>query len=407
MYCAKSPDTEWSGVLFYEIEGDFDSDNFKIICRDFLLNDVGSSTFTEFDDKGQAIDYIAEKPELMSCYFGLTHSHNRMATFFSGTDTSTLQKEGFDRNNFVSLIVNNEGTYSAAITRKVEYTEKHEIEISGKYPFFGTRRICEIPASHSHDEKVKTIIEYFPLVVEKTTANFSPNEYEERFNKIMASKVSVKKATPFYSWPSFKESTQKTMEPDYDDSLEDYYANNSLDYKYPHYSGYSSSYEKYKYGNKSEKTPEVIRTVAKQEDLLLFKDDIFDEEEVKNALALPVYKNKLNMLFLQIITGSPIIDYWVDETRIDNRMLNSVVEHWKKVQLGLTGQLIPFLYDSIQTAFGNLDTYDYFPDNIANANPDAFLENVLIIKMINLIGELEQSDILEEILEAFKEFYSV
>lgn len=40
-------------------------------------------------------------------------------TFFSGTDIATLQSEGNSRNNFVSLIVNNKGLYSAAITRKI------------------------------------------------------------------------------------------------------------------------------------------------------------------------------------------------------------------------------------------------------------------------------------------------
>ena len=38
-------------------------------------------------------------------------------TFFSGTDTATLLEEGKDRNHFVSLIVNNAGTYTAGITR--------------------------------------------------------------------------------------------------------------------------------------------------------------------------------------------------------------------------------------------------------------------------------------------------
>ena len=43
-----------------------------------------------------------------------------MATFFSGTDTDTLREEGNKRNHFVSLIVNNAGTYTAGITRKVD-----------------------------------------------------------------------------------------------------------------------------------------------------------------------------------------------------------------------------------------------------------------------------------------------
>lgn len=45
-----------------------------------------------------------------------------MATFFSSTDNSTLVEEGMDTCHFLSLIVNNAGTYSARITRKVAYT---------------------------------------------------------------------------------------------------------------------------------------------------------------------------------------------------------------------------------------------------------------------------------------------
>jgi hypothetical protein len=56
--------------------------------------------------------------DLMDCDQGLIHSHNSMATFFSSTDDSTLVEEGKDRNFFVSLIVNNAGTYTAAVTRK-------------------------------------------------------------------------------------------------------------------------------------------------------------------------------------------------------------------------------------------------------------------------------------------------
>lgn len=55
-------------------------------------------------------------------------------TFFSGTDTDTLREEGNDRNHFVSLIVNNEGTYTAAITRKV--TEKNVVNTTYTYKTF-------------------------------------------------------------------------------------------------------------------------------------------------------------------------------------------------------------------------------------------------------------------------------
>ena len=72
-YCALSPDNEWSGTLFYEVEGNFDSPEFKIICRDFFLMDLGSAAYTSFDEDGTAIDYMCQHPELLDCQMGLTH----------------------------------------------------------------------------------------------------------------------------------------------------------------------------------------------------------------------------------------------------------------------------------------------------------------------------------------------
>lgn len=82
-FCELSPHNEWSGTLFYEFEGDFNSDSFKIICRDFFLMDLGSGAFTEFDEDGTAIDYMVQHPELLNCQMGLQHSHNVMAKIFA------------------------------------------------------------------------------------------------------------------------------------------------------------------------------------------------------------------------------------------------------------------------------------------------------------------------------------
>ena len=65
---------------------------------------------------------------------------NKM-TFFSGTDTATLKEEGIDRNHFVSLIVNNEGTYTAAITRRVKATKSITEDFS--YPTFEDERVVD------------------------------------------------------------------------------------------------------------------------------------------------------------------------------------------------------------------------------------------------------------------------
>lgn len=118
--CLRFPTKEWSGLLFYYPEGTFKDNTLTIKCVDFFLMDIGSSGFTEFSMGPETAQYLALNPHLFDAQMGLIHSHNTMKTFFSGTDMNTLKTEGSERNHFVSLIVNNEGTYSAAITRKVK-----------------------------------------------------------------------------------------------------------------------------------------------------------------------------------------------------------------------------------------------------------------------------------------------
>lgn len=81
-------------------------------------------------------------------------------TFFSGTDTNTLREEGKDRNHFVSLIVNNEGTYTAAITRKIKTSKS--ITDNYSYPTF-ENEIIQDTDSYTNEEEV---IEWFYLNIE-------------------------------------------------------------------------------------------------------------------------------------------------------------------------------------------------------------------------------------------------
>ena len=126
---------EWSGVLFYDVKGSFEDNSLKVVCKDILPMDIGNATYTEWDMNADVISYIVDHPELVGSYQGLVHSHHIMTTFFSSTDTNTLKEEGSDVNHFVSLIVNNAGTYNAAITRKVDI--KNDIYSVYTYKSFG------------------------------------------------------------------------------------------------------------------------------------------------------------------------------------------------------------------------------------------------------------------------------
>lgn len=174
--CVRFPNNEYSGVLFYDYTGRFEDNSLVLTAKDFCLMDYGSATYTEFDKSAEICNYMIEH-DLLECQQGLMHSHDQMSTFFSGTDLGTLQEEGSDMNNFLSLIVNNAGQYTAAITRKVKHIP-HVTEVL-EYEFFGEETINigndEYDAIESYE------IEYFFLNIEKPTVNIG---YTDLFNRI-------------------------------------------------------------------------------------------------------------------------------------------------------------------------------------------------------------------------------
>lgn len=111
-------------------------------------------------------------------------------TFFSGTDTSTLKEEGRDRNNFVSLIVNNAGTYTAAITRRIKSKQIKEFTT---YEFFGDGEKSDTKEYISDVDE----IEWFYLKIEKEGENYSFPDIGTRLEEIKKQKeVKAKMSVP-------------------------------------------------------------------------------------------------------------------------------------------------------------------------------------------------------------------
>lgn len=188
--CQKVWSTEWSGTLFFTHEGSFENNDLVIRCVDIYIMDIGTQAYTEFDMNPDVIAYMCENPELLDCQMGLIHSHNNMSTFFSGTDTATLKEEGRDRNNFVSLIVNNAGTYTAAITRRIKSKQAKE---SVSYEFFGDGE------KHDTEEYVSDTdeIEWFYLKIENENETFSFPDMAARLEEIKQAKAEkAKKVQP-------------------------------------------------------------------------------------------------------------------------------------------------------------------------------------------------------------------
>jgi hypothetical protein len=206
----KYPSTEWSGVLFTTHEGSFEDNNLVITCQDIYPMDLGNATFTEYKMDETVAGYIADNIELFNCDMGLVHSHHTMSTFFSGTDTNTLREEGNERNCFVSLIVNNAGTYNAAVTRKVKEKKEITTYFYGKsYEFFGEGEVSISPpyqAPTVQETVDEEYIEYFMLDIEKEDVNNPLDYLDARFKEI----EEKKKAQPSKQWTLPKWNTNDT-----------------------------------------------------------------------------------------------------------------------------------------------------------------------------------------------------
>ena len=287
--CSVIHDVEWSGILFYTHEGNFEDDNFVATCKDIFIMDVGNSTYTEFKDSCDVINYRALNDLLdENIHEGLIHSHNNMSTFFSGTDDATLVEEGTNCNHFLSLIVNNAGKYTARITRKLLYKAKehHIIEavVSSSYNSYNNKEvIIEEEKDHSEDftnDVEEKYIQYFDLEIDKENPELDYSELDERIKAIKESKTKPK----------------------------------TVSYNYGGYSGYNGYYNYYDKDYKSDsyktvETPKSTFNVNKQ--YSLFNDDsTYDPYDKDPSLYLyekfdPELTKKLGN---QLLLGSILAD---------------------------------------------------------------------------------------------------
>lgn len=119
-------------------------------------------------------------------------------TFFSGTDVATLRSEGNDNNHFVSLIINNAGVYSAAITRKVSSKVSGTKVIA--YNSFDDAHVEEASMEFTRDE---SYIEYYslnvimPEAVPKSELELRLEEVRKNARSFVNRKYSNRAYTPF------------------------------------------------------------------------------------------------------------------------------------------------------------------------------------------------------------------
>lgn len=275
--CQKVWSTEWSGTLFFTHEGSFENNDLVIRCVDIYIMDIGTQAYTEFDMNPDVIAYMTEHTELLDCQLGLIHSHAGFQTFFSGTDQATLKEEGRDRNNFVSLIVNNAGSYTAAITRRIKSKQVME---SVSYEFFGDGEKQDTKEYTSNADE----IEWFYLKIEKEGENYSFPDMAARLEEIKQAKA---------------EKAKKAQIPVYQGGYKPVIANS-----------YGTKAGPANLVKKEDDKPKVV-----QPTLFDNMDDVpFDDNYNLPYGQVSFDKTTLKSLVLQLVTGSIIIS---NDSKID------------------------------------------------------------------------------------------
>jgi hypothetical protein len=187
LLCNRFPHNEWSGTLFY-----IKLDNGIYEALDLCLMDIGSAGFTSYDESPDILDYRIQHPELLvdGVFEGLIHSHNSMAAFFSSTDEATIVRLGTNTNHFISLIVNNAGSYVAKMSNKRIYKlfdlDNNDMDISNSITTFAP---CIIDKNIVEPSTDKDLI----AKIDKLEAIRLKEEEEER--------IRLNRFNPYYnSW---------------------------------------------------------------------------------------------------------------------------------------------------------------------------------------------------------------
>lgn len=81
--CLHSDNKEWSGIMYYKVEGTFET-GMKFTPLNLLLMDLGSAGFTSYDESPDMASFLCDHPELISedVQQGLIHSHNVMRALY-------------------------------------------------------------------------------------------------------------------------------------------------------------------------------------------------------------------------------------------------------------------------------------------------------------------------------------
>lgn len=170
-------------------------DNTSLMVVDFVLQDIGCQSYTEYGLDGETASYYAEHiDELGDCKVGLLHSHNVMEAFFSSTDTATFKQQAEQCNNVLSIVVNNAGNYVAMFAEKhtlykdeiiVTHTKEKD---TWKYMGDKSKEENRNYVTHNGNEHTETLIKYWECEIHKDNNCGINEEFEKeciaKYNEI-------------------------------------------------------------------------------------------------------------------------------------------------------------------------------------------------------------------------------
>lgn len=188
---------EWSGPLFYSMEGSIeDPKNLVITLEEILPLDIGTSGYTEYR-MGPAVSKFMRENEVFEkgWKMGHIHSHHNMGVFFSGTDQSEIEDNSENHNFYLSVIVNNKGE----IIGKVGITA--ECDMEGIEEEIGFKGINEEGEEYIIESVMKNSSKkYFEYKCKITNVSEEPQVSEE-FKELM-SKMTRHNRSEFDKFPS-------------------------------------------------------------------------------------------------------------------------------------------------------------------------------------------------------------
>jgi len=189
--CSKVSTKEWSGPLFFKIEGDILSENdVTITADDLYLMDIGTGATTEYNyadkDDERLISLYSEKPELMDYRMGSVHSHNNLGAFFSTTDITELKDGSKISDMYLMLVVNNK-PYTEWVA-KIGIIAKVKKKVNAEYTFYSGEVIVneyekEEDAFFEYDLTIETDVKHSKAIEEIDKQLMKVEELEKKKTK--------------------------------------------------------------------------------------------------------------------------------------------------------------------------------------------------------------------------------